>query len=120
MKIIQVISEDLEFEEIEFSILFTNNEELHTLNRDYRGKDKPTDVLSFPDDSDDYLGDLAISIDKAVSQAKTYNCTLEEELVRLIIHGYLHLRGYDHEGVPKSEAQKMRRLEKKLIKKIFN
>jgi len=102
----------------EVSILFTDDIELRDLNRDFRGKDKATDVLSFPSD-DIYLGDLAISVQTARRQSKEYQVSLQEELIRLIIHGILHLHGYDHEKVSKSEAAKMRRLEKKFFQEIY-
>jgi probable rRNA maturation factor len=84
--------------------------EVQALNRDYRGKDKPTDVLSFPlfetDDDDPIvfpgeenqlaLGDLVISIDTAARQAIELGHTLEREIAFLTIHGVLHLLGYDH------------------------
>lgn len=103
------------------SILFTSDSEIHKLNKEYRGKDKPTDVLSFshieglePNPWDESLGELVISLDTAKMQAKKYKVTLSQELVRLLVHGVLHLFGYDHENVPKSTAQKMRRLETKI------
>ncbi|MBN8548537.1 MAG: rRNA maturation RNase YbeY [Deltaproteobacteria bacterium] len=103
------------------SLLFTDDTEIHVLNREYRGKDKPTDVLSFsqleggnkiPSPS---LGDLVISLDTTLKQSKKYRVTLSRELLRLLVHGTLHLFGYDHEKVPAAEAAKMRRLEKFLM-----
>ena len=95
---------------------------MQELNSSYRNKDKPTDVLSFalqdakgPRCSGSALGDLVISVDTMVRQAREYEVTPRAELLRLLIHGTLHLLGYDHEGVTKSEAAKMRRLEKKLF-----
>lgn len=102
------------FDPQDFSILFTDNSEIQNLNAQFRNKNKPTDVLSFEGD-ESYLGDLVISVEKAKRQAREFSCSLQEELVRLIIHGFLHLHGYDHVGVAKSESQKMRRTEKKLM-----
>lgn len=101
------------------SIIFTSDDEIHELNRDYRGKDKPTDVLSFSlqegrHPSKTMLGDLVISVDTAKIQAKKYGVSFRDEVRRLLIHGTLHLLGYDHENVPKLESQKMRRLERRL------
>jgi probable rRNA maturation factor len=102
------------------SILFTTDREIHRLNKEFRGKDKPTDVLSFsltegmngiPSHS---LGDLVISLDTAAVQAKKYRVTFDQEILRLIVHGILHLMGYDHEKVAKSVAAKMRRIEEKI------
>ena len=105
----------------EISILFTDDSHIKELNRTYRGKDKATDVLSFPqitgkrqDIAPLMLGDIVISKETAVKQAKKYNHSISRELERLLIHGILHLLGYDHEKVPKSKASKMRRKEKEL------
>jgi probable rRNA maturation factor len=98
----------------EICILFTDDIEIQSLNRDYRAKDKPTDVLSFPLEKDGYLGDIAISMQTARRQAKEFGAHLRDELLRLIIHGVLHIEGFEYEGVSRSEAQKMRRKEKQL------
>lgn len=101
------------------SVLLTDDAEICELNRDYRGKDYATDVLSFPSgdfpEGEKNLGDLVISLERVKAQAKSYEVTFEEEFNRLLIHGLLHLFGYDHEGVTKSEAARMRRLEKRLL-----
>jgi probable rRNA maturation factor len=95
----------------EVSLLLTDDESIHALNRDYRGQDKPTDVLSFaqrdqlPDAPDppkgsthglpETLGDVVISVETAVRQAEQHDATLDEELALLTVHGILHLLGYD-------------------------
>ena len=79
------------------SILITSNAELQRLNREFRGKNKPTDVLSFPSDIRGYAGDIAISAEIARSSARERGLTLTEETKVLILHGMLHLAGYDHE-----------------------
>jgi len=89
----------------EVTILLADDKRLKELNRSFRGKNKATDVLSFPAYRDpqspveieDIAGDLAISIDTAVRQAAEFNHALEDELRILILHGLLHLAGYDHE-----------------------
>jgi probable rRNA maturation factor len=78
-------------------ILITSNRELKRLNREFRGKDKPTDVLSFPSDMRGYAGDIAISAEIARWSARQRKLTLTEETKVLILHGMLHLAGYDHE-----------------------
>ncbi len=81
-------------------ILLANDHTLRQLNKTFRGKNKPTDVLSFPAPSafaGKHAGDLAISLETAARQAKTYNHTLAEETKILILHGLLHLSGEDHE-----------------------
>lgn len=79
-------------------IVFVSLEQIHQLNQTYRQVDRPTDVLSFPNDDerDDSLGDIFICLDKAREQAISYHHTYERELGFLSVHGYLHLLGYDH------------------------
>jgi probable rRNA maturation factor len=81
----------------EVAILITSNTELQRLNCEFRGKNKPTDVLSFPSDIRGYAGDIAISADIARNNARERGLTLTEEAKVLILHGMLHLAGYDHE-----------------------
>ncbi|GGP12670.1 rRNA maturation RNase YbeY [Oceanobacillus neutriphilus] len=93
----------------EVSISFVDNEQIQVINRDYRDKDKPTDVISFAMQEMEeeeleivgeglpiVLGDIIISIDKAKEQAEEYNHSFERELAFLALHGFLHLLGYDH------------------------
>ena len=90
--------------------------EIHVLNRQYRGKDKPTDVLSFPlaDELQPFLlGDVVISVETAAHQAQQRGHSLRKELQTLLIHGVLHLLGYDHE-VSRSEAVRMHRKEREV------
>jgi probable rRNA maturation factor len=84
----------------EVDVLLTSDAELKRLNRAYRGKNKPTDVLSFPtpfEVSPQHAGDLAISLDTAARQAAAFNHSLEDEIKVLLLHGLLHLSGQDHE-----------------------
>lgn len=87
----------------EVSIAFVDNAYIQQLNRAYRQKDKPTDVLSFPMDDihseGDYLllGDIIISLEKAAEQALAYGHSFEREVAFLTVHGVLHLLGHDHE-----------------------
>ncbi|HXG18755.1 MAG TPA: rRNA maturation RNase YbeY [Methylomirabilota bacterium] len=100
----------------ELSLALVTDQEMHQLNYHYRGKDKPTDVLSFPlaDELHPFLlGDVIISIDTASRQAQRRRHSLREELQVLLIHGVLHLLGYDHE-VSRSEAIRMHRKEREL------
>lgn len=89
----------------------TDDSEIHQLNREYRGVDRPTDVLSFsqqeggfPSVAPDLLGDVVISVDAAKKQAGEQGHSLEEELFILLAHGILHLLGYDHETSRKDRA----------------
>jgi probable rRNA maturation factor len=84
----------------EVDVLLTSDAELQRLNRTYRGKNKATDVLSFPtpfEISPQHAGDLAISLDTAARQAAAFNHSLEVEIKVLLLHGLLHLSGQDHE-----------------------
>jgi len=83
-------------EEKEVVITLVDNEHIRQLNREFRNLDKPTDVLSFPLDEEDSLGDIIISIPRAKEQATQYGHSFERELGFLTIHGFLHLLGYDH------------------------
>ena len=85
------------------SIIFVSNEEIHEINRERRGVDRPTDVISFaledsPDDFDEFrmLGDIFISIPNMQEQAREYGHSEKRELSFLVVHGLLHLLGYDH------------------------
>jgi probable rRNA maturation factor len=92
----------LAYEDVE--LLLTDDAAIHALNKQYRGKDKPTDVLSFSLEDPVHLGQLVISVDRAREQAKDLGQSLEEELQFLFTHGTLHLLGYDHE---KPEEEKV-------------
>lgn len=89
-----------------FAIALISDRRMKELNRFFRGKDSTTDVLSFPHEPDEfepsddpipYLGDIVISVEQAERQAKENRLTLEREIKQLILHGLLHLCGYDHE-----------------------
>lgn len=80
----------------EVSILLTDDEGIRGLNKQYRDMDRPTDVLSFPLGDSYMLGDIVISLERVSAQAKDYRVTFDEELSRLLLHGLLHLLGYDH------------------------
>ncbi len=81
-----------------FSCLLTDDRELRRLNREFLGKDYPTDVLAFPEPGPDgFLGELAISVDRARDQALALGHALEDEIRILMLHGLLHLAGMDHE-----------------------
>lgn len=88
-----------------FSIIFVDNEKIHELNKQFRGVDRPTDVISFAlEDAEEeflstirVLGDIYISIPKMQEQAKEYGHSEKRELAFLVVHGLLHLLGYDHQ-----------------------
>ena len=93
-------------EKRDFSLSYITDEEIQSLNREYRDIDSPTDILTFAltdgeqfpvmDEEDEEMGDIFISIDSMERNAKEFNVTPEEELKRLLLHGLLHLRGLDH------------------------
>ncbi|MFQ5328787.1 MAG: rRNA maturation RNase YbeY [Thermodesulfobacteriota bacterium] len=89
--------EDLGHRDSEVSLLMTDDAEIRELNRLYLDRDRPTDVLSFPTDDNTFIGDIAISLDRAAEQAEEQWDTLTDELARLLIHGLLHLLGHEHE-----------------------
>ncbi len=82
----------------EFHCLITNDAELQALNLKFRRKNVPTDVLSFPSDSPDSIGDIAISRQRARIQAREWGHSLEDEIRILMLHGVLHLKGMDHDS----------------------
>ena len=107
------------------TIAFVRDAKMRELNRDYRGKDYATDVLSFGAGGeakdaggtagDLYLGDVVIATDTAARQARAANLTFEREVEELVIHGVLHLCGYDHE----TDGGEMNRLEKRLRRRLL-
>ncbi|MBM7623159.1 rRNA maturation RNase YbeY [Sporohalobacter salinus] len=99
----------------EVSIALVDNEYIKELNAKYRELDEPTDVLSFPLNGE-MLGDIIISLERAKSQANNYNHSLDREVGFLIVHGMLHLLGYDHK---EEEAKKeMRKKEEEVLNKL--
>jgi len=134
-RILSHAESDIAISEVcEIHLALTDDKRIHALNLQYRGKDKPTDVLSFPQFSPQeisgrsrrkihapstYLGDLVISTETTMKQAKEFGVSRRAELARLLVHGVLHLCGYDHEKVPAREAQRMRRRERLIRQKIL-
>ncbi len=123
-----VLEEEHFTDDAEVSITFVDNERIHQLNAEYRNVDRETDVLSFPmgengeydtnyDTGAKILGDIVISVEKAMEQAKMYNHSLQREIGFLTVHSMLHLLGYDHEqgGI---EEVRMREKEETALTKI--
>lgn len=99
----------------EISLLFVDNEQIRQMNRQYLNRNHPTNVISFPIRGGDYghvnpqiLGDIVISAEQALQDAVAGDLSFDEEIDFLLIHGLLHLLGYNHEGVDENEATKMR------------
>jgi probable rRNA maturation factor len=101
-------------EQSEFSIVFVTDDMMRRYNREYRGFDKATDVLSFSGDGS-YLGDILISSETAYNQTlKSKTLSFETNIHRLLLHGLLHLMGYDHE----TDDGEMRTLERRLRRRL--
>ncbi len=109
-------------EEAEVDLLFVDNETIREMNREYRDKDSATDVLSFPmyeadeeidDEGEILFGDIVISLERAQEQCEEYGHSLEREVMYLLVHGLLHLAGYDH--MEEEEKKEMRAQEEKLL-----
>lgn len=119
------VLEALSAQSVEISIILCSNEFIKDLNKRYRGKDEPTDVLSFPQSEGDHFGspdgptqgeqagDVVISLQSAEENARYFGVELEEELKRLIIHGILHLLGWDHRD--NSPDQEMLKLQEQIL-----
>lgn len=106
------------------SLLLTGNDEIQVINREYRDKDQPTDVISFAyhetEDFDigpyDTLGDIVISLDRVFEQAKEYNHSPKREFFYVLTHGILHLLGYDH--IEEEDKVEMRAKEEEILKEF--
>ena len=113
--------EVLGLSKVELSNAIVSDAQIKRLNKLYRNKDKPTDVLSFPigEKVEDWLilGDIVISVDTAKRQAKELGHSLEEELKRLLVHGLVHLLGYDHE-LGGEEEKKFFELEEFVLREL--
>ncbi|UCZ55264.1 rRNA maturation RNase YbeY [Bacillus shivajii] len=130
----EVMMTAMEIEEVsdnaEVSLTFVDNDTIHELNKTYRDKDQPTDVLSFAlnegeedvvgEGMPELLGDVIVSVPRAEEQAEEYGHDMKRELCFLSVHGFLHLIGYDHETKEEEEAMNKRQemiLQKHGIKK---
>lgn len=121
----KVIRESLIYEKddlnYEISVSLVDNKEIKDLNRDFRGVDKETDVLSFPVEDDflvpiPILGDIIISLERALEQSKEYGHDLNREIGYLTAHSMFHLMGYDH--MDEEEKKIMRQREKEVMKSL--
>ena len=121
-RLARAILSDVREASAELGILLVGDQRMRSLNRQYRGKDRSTDVLAFamreaPHSSADLLGDVVIAVPTAVRQAKQGQRSLDEELAVLLVHGILHLCGYDHERSEK-DARRMQRRERMILRSI--
>ena len=120
--LVRTICDGLGFSKVEVSVVITDDPGIHELNRTWRNKDKPTDVLSFSQvegeivvGSTAVLGDVIISADTAARQAEHAGLTLDQEFQRLLVHGMLHLLGHDHVHGG-HQARKMKLEEARLLR----
>lgn len=120
------LQDDLAYQEVEMVVRIVDPEESQDLNRDYRGKDKPTNVLSFPFEQPPgllelgeelpYLGDLVICAEVVAQEAQEQGKPLEAHWAHMIVHGALHLQGYDH--IEERDAEEMESLEKEIMQRL--
>lgn len=108
-------------EALEVTVRLTDNDEIRELNHEYRGKDAPTNVLSFPCDWDlpeepRLLGDIVIAVEVVNREAKEQNKKMEAHWAHIVVHGLLHLLGYDH--LNDADAEKMETLEKQILAEL--
>lgn len=126
-KFLQVILTDFSKQNSFVNLVFCDNNFIHKLNFEFRGINQPTDVLSFlqNDDFPDYpdpniareLGDVIISVEKAIQQANENHISLEEEIARLAVHGVLHLLGFDH--IAENDEIEMNELQENYVEKFL-
>lgn len=100
----------------EATIKWCDDTEIRELNHQFRGQDKPTNVLSFPDGVDGYLGDIAISLETIKREAIEQQKSPDDHLAHMVVHGVLHLLGYDHEN--DADATEMETLEINILAKM--
>lgn len=98
------------------ALVLADDETIRSLNYDFRGKNKPTNVLSFPSDERDELGDVILAYETIAKEANVQGKTLNAHTTHLIVHGTLHLLGFDHEN--EQDALKMESLEIKILSKL--
>lgn len=105
------------YQQGEISIALISDAEIHVLNRTYRGKDKPTNVLSFADNGPaPLLGDIVIARETILAEAAAANISVHDHITHIIVHGFLHLQGYDHEN--DKDADIMETLEIKALQAL--
>ena len=134
MLVREAIEATLDYEQYgnpcEVSVTFTDNAQIHELNKKFRGVDRPTDVLSFPlfdfegeseeppvDELMGMLGDIVLSLEQAKAQAEEYGHSFEREVAFLCVHSMLHLLGYDHETGEEDEMD-MRRRQSEIMERM--
>lgn len=120
LNLLAFLKKELLFKVEEITINFVGNETIHKINKNYLNHDYPTDIITFyySGSKKNLDGEIFISTDEALNSAGKFKVSLKNELIRLIIHGILHLAGYDDQT--KSEKSKMKRKENLLLKNYFS
>ena len=113
--VLEIVGRELKLKDKEVSVNLVGESKIKSLNKKYRGKNKATDVLSFP--LGDGSGDIFICLSIAKNEAKRENITIKKKLAQLVVHGFLHLSGYDHEK-SKKNADAMFRIEGKILNNL--
>ena len=122
-KIVKKTASECSKDKISVALIFCSNDYIKDINKKFRKKNYPTDVLSFPETDEPFpfekksyqnIGEIYISVDKAIEQAEEFGVKIRDELTRLVIHGFLHLIGYDHEK-SKAEEKKMFKKEEEIL-----
>lgn len=103
-------------EPCEVSVVLASNDFIQNLNKQYRNKDKPTNVLSFPQDDPRHLGDIILALQTIQTEAEAQKKSFENHFIHLVVHGFLHLLGYDHET--DEEAREMEGLEIEILRHL--
>ena len=118
--LVSKLTKELEFKVKSVDLNFVGGDEIIPINKKYLGHNFSTDIITFnySGENDTLDGEIFISLDDASFNAKKFNCEFSKEIVRLIIHGFLHLVGYD--DISADEKKKMKRIENRLVKKYFN
>lgn len=126
LEALEQVTPEIGNERLIASVLFTSDEEVHTLNREWRAKDKPTNVLSFPmleredllelapDGPPEMLGDIALAHETCAREAAEKGVSVQDHATHLVVHGLLHLAGHDHE-ISDADADAMEALETKAL-----
>ena len=108
--------DEVQEKEYYLSLMITTNEAIREINREYRDKDMPTDVISFAYNETDVLGDIVISMDRVREQSSEYGHSDEREFYYVLCHGMLHLLGYDH--IEEEDKRVMRKREEEILEKF--
>jgi len=113
----------MEREDVELSVVLTDNEHIRELNREYLGRDKPTNVISFPQQEGEgfagnHMGDVVISVEKACEEADECGIDTPGRIKQLLVHGICHLSGYDHEDTSEDKVIEMEAAEEWVLGRL--